>query len=226
MKLPLLRTEGAPLNFIEWGTLFARRSFTAICVFLMMTDAYVAEVCENYGVERMQNMENLSAEQRAAGVYAQYPQMFPIDPFTIARDKNIEIRYFDRFEGDVVSVIAKERGLHPVIIALNPVISIYDQRFSVAYNLGHYCRLQDLDKLSDFGFIERGDYSVDIRFNEDNDNNNYAYRFAMELLMPKRLIINWHELKINFNVVRHALNVSGDVLKMRYKSLGLSIDAL
>lgn len=226
MKLPLLRTGGAPLDFIEWGTSFVRRSFTVIRMFLTMMDACVAEVCENYGVERRKNMDYPDAEQRASEICAQYPEMFPIDPFTIARNKNIEIRYFIESEGKVVSVISNVDYESPTIIALKSTESVYNQRFSVAYNLGHYQRLRDLDKMSDFGFIEFKGQSLDIGNNLDveDDSKIYAYRFAMELLMPKHLIIAWNELKIDFDVVRYALNVSNDALRMRYKSLGLNTD--
>ena len=52
MKLPLLCTEGAPLDFIEWGTLLRATSIYCDSRFLTMIDACVAEVCENNGTQK------------------------------------------------------------------------------------------------------------------------------------------------------------------------------
>lgn len=165
-------------------------------------------------------MTNLNATQRAKKLRENYPQMFPVDPFRIAQDLKIEIRYLQNPRPDVAGTLSRESADTPLIIAINPNDPFSRQRFTVAHELGHYTKLQEEDKLnSRLGFVEMRD---ELASTGRNPVENDANEFAAELLMPEKWIRHWHEIGIGFQAIRNALNVSTAALETRYRFLGLS----
>jgi prophage protein len=184
-----------------------------------MADAYVAEVCENEGTERRCNMTTLTAEQRARNLLQNYPDMFPIDPFQIARDLGIEIRYLSNPGHNVSGTISRENANSPVIVGVNSNDAITRQRFTIAHELGHYTKLKEEGKIdSRLGFVE---YRNELSSQGNDPVEIDANQFAAELLMPEHWIRHWNESGIGFKVIQKTLNVSEIALKNRFETLGL-----
>ena len=59
-------------------------------------------------------MTTLTPEQRARNLLQNYPDMFPIDPFQIARDLGIEIRYLSNSGLDVSGRFLERMQIHPL----------------------------------------------------------------------------------------------------------------
>ncbi len=95
-------------------------------------------------------------------------------------------------------------------IILSPFTGEFDNRFTIAHELGHYflhCIAQDRDEL--------------IVWREGNDRaETEANWFAEGFLMPEKIFIEaWNELEGSIPAMIHRFKVAADAITLRHKTL-------
>jgi len=148
----------------------------------------------------------------------------PIDPTSIARYLNIQVRK-EFFVGSLSGVLMRRQG--DAMIAVNAGDSPKRQRFTIAHEIGHFVLGHKGDVFVDHTMISRRD----MRSAAIDDQEIEANAFAAELLMPSQIVLE--ELNNILSILPRiseeellsrladAFNVSEQAMNYRLINLGL-----
>jgi len=138
---------------------------------------------------------------------------FPVDPYRIARDMEIEVEFAPLKPGVSGMIIARE-GKRPRIL-LELTDAPYRQRFTCAHEIGHYVeRTNRLNAPREFAFI-------DERGTRRDAHEFYADEFAGNLLMPEAEVLRMHRDGAHPIAMAEHFDVSLPAMRVRLKTLGL-----
>lgn len=144
---------------------------------------------------------------------------YPVDPYIIAYENNIEIRHNPELQGQSIAGKIYKQG-DRVIIEVNPWQTPYRQRFTIAHELGHYFLNHELNGDG----LNRTD-TVAMLSNPTDKVETQANDFAANLLMPREFIEGiLYKLQISdLDQMANMLGVSKLALTYRLKNLRITI---
>lgn len=113
------------------------------------------------------------------------------------------------------------RNHHRVIILVNVVDSLWRQRFSVAHEIGHHILIEKT-KLPVHGRVCILESGIELII--DSKIEHLCDQFAVELLMPRVLVMKWHsELRCNsefrLSILADRFGMSEDMIRRRIGEL-------
>lgn len=137
-----------------------------------------------------------------------WDKRFPVDPSDIAIKAGLEVKCdFGLIAADICGTLEDK------LICFHPDLAWVTQRYSIAHSLGHY-----------FLFNSRSNISVREHYSTltESERNKAANEFALELLLPKK-VIDWFVLdKGNRDIIAisEELGVSRTSVLKRLTDLG------
>ncbi|WP_182359588.1 ImmA/IrrE family metallo-endopeptidase [Tomitella gaofuii] len=160
-----------------------------------------------------------AARQAAEAALDTYlPRKFPVDPFSIAREMDIDVQ-FAPLDDDTSGMIISEEGKRPRIL-LEITDAPTRQRFTCAHEIGHYVeRTNRINAPRKFAFVDR-------RVPRHRDAHEfYADEFAGNLLMPANEVIRMADEGVHPIAMAEHFDVSLPAMRVRLKILGKAVAA-
>ncbi len=141
-----------------------------------------------------------------------------VDVVDIARRLNIEVK-FEEFPAGISGALY--RGPERTIIAANQEHHEHRQRFTIAHELGHFFLHPDCPAYYDRENQVEMHFRAKIAGTVWDPRETEANRFAAELLMPRRLLVEAIRKAQDFNAASLAevFNVSGQAMAFRLAEL-------
>jgi len=145
------------------------------------------------------------------------PELFPVDPITIAKKIGLNVLETELPE-KVSGALIKEEGKDP-ILALHHSDSNNRKRFSCAHELGHYISRIETDNEDDgYEYIDLRSWASS---NGTDPEEIFANQFAAALLMPEEIVRKkYKELRTHIGMALF-FGVSNESMKFRLKNLNL-----
>ncbi len=140
-------------------------------------------------------------------------QPLPVNPYLIARRLGIQV-VEEFLPSDVSGSIRREPG-STAVITLNMFDSPNRKRFTCAHELGHY-RARVAEGSEDFSFT---DFRSILAAAGTNADEVWANQFAASLLMPKWLVLRWHDEGLGADEMATLLGTSTQAMNLRLRNL-------
>lgn len=144
---------------------------------------------------------------------------YPVDPYIIAYENNIEIRLNPKLDKEILGKIFVTED-NDNVIEINPWHTPYRQRFTVAHELGHFFLNHGINDVLHSKIIYD---TLDGLSNPTDTKEIEANEFAGNLLMPKEFIeYILYKLQIS-DIAKMAkmLDVSKSALTFHLEKLGI-----
>ncbi|MGW6376209.1 ImmA/IrrE family metallo-endopeptidase [Rhodococcus sp. NPDC055112] len=144
---------------------------------------------------------------------AHWGTQLPIDPFAIAEEMGIDVRFMSLDPG-VSGMLIREKGSDPEII-LDENDSRVRQNFTCAHEIGHFVERVKRDPEGSFSFTDYRDTTASRDLHEF-----YADEFAGNLLMPAGAVKQLRERGLSVIEMAKRFDVSLPAMQTRLRRLG------
>lgn len=176
-------------------------------------------------------MPNIPASQRTAETEAERflknywvqdgVMSFPIDPFHIAQQLDIEVSHRQGLPDDVSGLLLRESPELPIKSVINVNRPETHQRFTMAHELGHYSLLENAGKLDEpIGFVER---RSELSSTGTDKVEVFSNQFVAALLMPEGAVRFYVKDGRNLQELASIFSVSETSMTYRLAALGLKL---